>query len=125
MKTFSFLPPSSLSEWLRNRRAAACMSQDDLARCLHEFGTCTQSNVSKWETDEAIPDAGRLVAITRALGVTDPEDIALRDELALRYRRKSYARRLSARESGSSDPSGAATSAMAVDHKEAHDALAV
>ena len=112
MTTFSFLPPSSLAEWLRNRRSAAAMSQSALAECLHALGGCTQTNISNWEVGAAIPDAGRLVGITRALGVTDPDDIALRDELAMRARRDSYTRRLAAK--------GAAVSPRTM---EPHDAL--
>ncbi len=97
MTTFSFLPPSSLAEWLRNRRSAAAISQSALADCLVDLGGCTQTNISNWEVGVAIPDAGRLVGITRALGVTDPDDIALRDELAMRARRDSYARRVAAK----------------------------
>lgn len=99
------------------------MSQGDLASCLHEFGRCRQANISLWEIGAAIPDAGRLAGITRALGITDPDDIALRDQLAMRARRESYARRLAARESKASPGSlDAATTAMTVDRTEAHDA---
>ena len=88
------------------------MSQSALADCLLEFGGCTQTNISNWEVGAAIPDAGRLVGITRALGITDPDDIALRDELAMSARRDSYARRLAAK--------GVAVSPPAM---ERHDAL--
>lgn len=84
---------ASLGDWLRRGRASARISQDALAARLREYGGCNQHNISVWELGRAIPDAGQLVALTRALGIEDPADLALRDELAIRARRDLHARR--------------------------------
>lgn len=86
-------PPSSLSDWLRQRRAGRALSQQGLASVLVEYGGCHQNSISVWELGHAIPDAGQLVGLTRALGIDDPADIVLRDELASRARRDLHARR--------------------------------
>lgn len=93
MSTIQSAPPSALSEWLRQRRASRELSQDALGRLLREYGGCNQNKISIWERGLAIPDAGQLVALTRALGIADLADLALRDELALRARLDLHARR--------------------------------
>ncbi len=94
MNPLALHAPPSLAEWLRTRRLAVHLTQGALGARLEEFGGCNQSNISTWELGDAIPDAGQIVALTRAMGVFDPAEITLRDDLALVARRQLAARRL-------------------------------
>ena len=56
----------SLGEKLSMLRKARGMSQEQLAE---QLGVSRQA-VSKWELNEAVPDVGRVVALSELFGVT-------------------------------------------------------
>jgi transcriptional regulator with XRE-family HTH domain len=80
----------SLGAWLRTQRGDR--PQGAVAAELVDVGGCQQSNLSKFERDEAIPDAGQLEAICDVLSVPDEErreghQIAKRTRMALHAER--------------------------------------
>ena len=87
--------PDSLGAWIRAHRVVLGLSQQDLAEKLVDVGGCQQNNISGWERGLLIPDAGQLAAITRALGIAEASQIALRDALAEQARRTQHAARRS------------------------------
>ena len=89
----------TFGEKLQKLRARAGLSQDQLAELLD----VSRQAVSKWERDEAMPEAEKIVRISRQFGVsTDyllleeqgdlgiPADPQLWDRLKTRYRESGY-----------------------------------
>lgn len=67
----------TFSEKLQRLRKGKGMSQEQLAAVL----MVSRQAVSKWETGESLPDAGKLVQLSRLFGVS--VDILLKEELLL------------------------------------------